>query len=95
MGLKLGDFSPLAGVLTGEGAMGKLAREGFGGVLPAVVARDAYDDKEDDKKKKEARAAMAAKTPATGMKKGGMVKSSASKRADGCAQRGKTKGRMV
>jgi hypothetical protein len=29
------------------------------------------------------------------MKKGGMVKSSASKRADGCAQRGKTKGRMV
>jgi hypothetical protein len=30
-----------------------------------------------------------------GMKKGGVVKSSASKRADGCAQRGKTKGRMV
>jgi hypothetical protein len=29
-----------------------------------------------------------------GMKKGGMV-GSASKRADGCAQRGKTKGRMV
>jgi hypothetical protein len=28
------------------------------------------------------------------LKKGGMV-SSASKRADGCAQRGKTKGRMV
>jgi hypothetical protein len=31
-----------------------------------------------------------------GMKKGGKVKvSSASKRADGCAVRGKTKGRMV
>lgn len=29
------------------------------------------------------------------MKKGGAVKSSASKRADGCAVRGKTKGRMV
>jgi hypothetical protein len=28
-------------------------------------------------------------------KKGGSVKSSASKRADGCAVRGKTKGRMV
>jgi hypothetical protein len=28
-------------------------------------------------------------------KKGGAVKSSASKRADGCAVRGKTKGRMV
>jgi len=26
-----------------------------------------------------------------GMKKGGMVRSSASKRADGCAQRGKTR----
>jgi hypothetical protein len=30
-----------------------------------------------------------------GAKKGGMVKSSASRRADGCAIRGKTKGRMV
>jgi hypothetical protein len=29
------------------------------------------------------------------MKKGGAVKSSASSRGDGCAQRGKTKGRMV
>jgi hypothetical protein len=29
------------------------------------------------------------------MKKGGMVKSSASKRADGIAMRGKTRGRMV
>jgi hypothetical protein len=31
----------------------------------------------------------------SGYKKGGSVKSSASKRADGCAQRGKTRGRMV
>ena len=30
-----------------------------------------------------------------GMKKGGVVKSSASKRADGIATKGKTKGRMV
>lgn len=30
-----------------------------------------------------------------GMKKGGAVKSSASKRGDGCAMRGKTRGRMV
>lgn len=30
-----------------------------------------------------------------GMKKGGVVKSSASKRADGIAQRGKTKGKML
>lgn len=32
---------------------------------------------------------------AMGFRKGGSVKSSASKRADGCAVRGKTKGRMV
>ena len=32
---------------------------------------------------------------AMGMKKGGSVKSSASKRADGCATKGKTKGRFV
>jgi predicted phosphoribosyltransferase len=31
----------------------------------------------------------------SGYKKGGSVKSSASKRADGCAIKGKTKGRMV
>jgi hypothetical protein len=31
----------------------------------------------------------------TTFKRGGMVRSSASKRADGCAQRGKTRGRMV
>ena len=30
-----------------------------------------------------------------GAKKGGVVRSSASKRADGCAQRGKTRGKMV
>lgn len=30
-----------------------------------------------------------------GAKKGGMVKSSASRRADGCAQRGKTRGKVV
>jgi hypothetical protein len=33
--------------------------------------------------------------PVKKMKKGGMARSSASKRADGCAVRGKTKGRMV
>ena len=33
--------------------------------------------------------------PGMGMKKGGKVRSSASKRADGIAQRGKTKGKFV
>jgi hypothetical protein len=43
-------------------------------------------------KKTQQQAAMEARS--TGMKKGGKV-SSASKRADGCAIKGKTKGRMV
>jgi hypothetical protein len=38
---------------------------------------------------------MKRKQNAPAMKKGGMVKSSASKRADGIAKKGKTKGRMV
>ncbi len=36
-----------------------------------------------------------AKAPVKKMQAGGMVKSNASKRADGCAMKGKTKGRMV
>jgi hypothetical protein len=36
-----------------------------------------------------------ANAPRMPMKKGGAVKSSASKRADGCAMKGKTKGRFV
>jgi hypothetical protein len=42
-----------------------------------------------------AEAAATLKRESRGMKKGGVVKSSASKRADGCAQRGKTRGRMM
>jgi hypothetical protein len=86
--------------------MKKLLESGMLGALPAVasqnpeilrgfgiignVAANKMDDRE-EKKKVEAAAAGA-----KAMKKGGAVKmSSASKRADGCAQRGKTKGRMV
>jgi hypothetical protein len=47
------------------------------------TVRDQIKDKESEKKK-----------DSDGMKKGGKV-SSASKRADGCAQRGKTRGKMV
>jgi len=42
-----------------------------------------------------AEAAATLKRESRGMKKGGVVKSSASKRADGIATRGKTRGRMV
>jgi len=89
MGLKLGDVSPLAGMLTGEGAMGKLIGKGFGGILPAAIARSAQRDAAEEERQK----AIAASAQGQGMKKGGKV--SASRRADGIAQRGKTKGRMV
>jgi hypothetical protein len=69
---------------------------GFGAALPTerdqllnMVTGDANKD-QDEKIK-----ALEAQTKAQGgMKKGGKV-SSASKRADGCAVKGKTKGRLV
>lgn len=63
------------------------------------IAANQIDNRE-EKKRREAEAAAAGMVPGQGgqapmpMKKGGKV-SSASKRADGCAIKGKTKGRMV
>ena len=84
MGIKIGDVSPLAGMLTGKGMTGELMRQGFGGMIPSAIAKDAYSDEEEKLKKQ----------PGAPMKKGGKV-SSASSRADGCAQRGKTRGKIV
>jgi hypothetical protein len=79
---------------------------GFGAAMPELrdrilnVVTGEEDNSRDAKiKKLEAEIAAGKKTKEqaqaeVGMKKGGKV-SSASKRADGCAQRGKTKGRMV
>jgi len=55
------------------------------------------ENKELDKKATQAarEAGAEERREARGMKKGGSVKSSASKRADGIAKKGKTKGRMV
>lgn len=66
---------------------------GFG--LLGNLAANKLEDKEEEKA-----AAAAGMAPQPGMKKGGKVKKmakggSASKRADGCAQRGKTRGKMV
>lgn len=115
MGLKLGDISPLAGIMTGKGAIGELADKGMLGIAPRMIASRAQEKDESKERAameqaKEAEAMqkqkMAAKAPRsmpqkTGMEggykgyaKGGKV-SSASKRADGCAIKGKTKGRMV
>lgn len=87
---KLGDISPLAGLVTGGGLTSR-----FMGGIPALLD---YNAKDEDKKK----ATPDAATRVPGMKRGGSVKKyakggtvgSASKRADGCAQRGKTRGTM-
>lgn len=75
----LGTLSPLYGMATGHGLFGKNV-----GTLPAL-AKAFRDEKEE---------LEAGKMPGAGMKKGGKVKS-ASSRADGCAQRGKTRGKIV
>jgi hypothetical protein len=87
----LGTLSPVYGMATGKGMFGNAV-----GLLPAL-AKDYRDDKE-DKKEARAAAAMTAKPQMPAMKKGGKVKakvSSASKRADGCAVKGKTRGKFV
>ena len=72
----------------------------FGAAVPGMSRSlkkeaDKYQN-EEEKRRMEEQAAMEQAAAAQGMKKGGKVKmSTASKRADGVAQRGKTKGRMV
>jgi hypothetical protein len=89
MGIKIEDVSPLAAMMTGKGAMGKLMAQGFGGVVPFMIARDAQRGAAEEERQK----AIAASAQGAPMKKGGKV--TASKRADGIAQRGKTRGKMV
>ena len=95
MAFNLGDISPLAGIITGKGMVGKLAGKGGLGFLPKMIANDAQDSDaekvlaEEEERQKKASASTRALSPTTKMKKGGVT------RADGIAQRGKTKGRMV
>ena len=65
--MKFEDFSPLAGMLTGKGKMGKLISQGVGGMLPAAIARNAQRDDMEE-------AARLAAMSAQPMKKGGAVK---------------------
>jgi len=111
MGLKIGDVSPLGALVTGKGAIADVARTGMLGLAPYFATKNRGDDDKkaeaapaaEDEKKKQAAAAMVrgrrGMNPgmkAPGMKKGGKVKKcAASKRGDGCAQRGKTRGKMV
>jgi hypothetical protein len=66
--------------------------------LVGNIAANKLEDREEEKQRRAAMAAQAGVqpqgVPPVTMKKGGKV-SSASKRADGCAIKGKTKGRMV
>lgn len=105
MGIKLGDISPLAGALTGKGLFGKgmakLADSGMGMLLPMSYLAKSERDKDEKKKKGNGTRPMVGEENEPTMRKGGKVKkmakggSTASKRADGCATKGKTKGRFV
>ena len=93
MGIKdiLGTISPAYGIIKGEGAFGKLAPSL--GLIPQAIA-------EERERKKQRGEVQMPDTAQPAMKKGGKVKKmakggSASKRADGIAQRGKTRGKMV
>ena len=66
-----------------------IAGSGMGAAAVGEKSRNERDEAEQEKR--EAKDEMKRET--RGMKKGGMV--SASKRADGCATKGKTRGRMV
>ena len=100
IGKVLGSISPLYGAVTGRGLFGNALAgihdaTGMGGVLPILAS-------EQRRKRRERREGEALEA-GEGMKRGGKVKkmakggsvSSASKRADGCATKGKTKGRFV
>ena len=101
MGFKIGDVSPLGALVTGKGAIADVARTGMLGALPFLATKNRGEDKaapaaEDEKKKRAMMAVKGRGMRAPGMKKGGKVKKcAASKRGDGCAQRGKTRGKMV
>ncbi len=84
----LGDISPVFGAATGEGMMGRL--------LNPDEATNIADKEQAEAAaaKKKAMYDHANSSRAQNMKKGGKV-SSASSRGDGCACRGKTKGRIV
>jgi hypothetical protein len=83
-----GNLSPIYGAATGEGIFGELLN-------PSKAEKRANKEDEDERKKASARMRKrATAVKSSGMAKGGKV-SSASKRGDGCATKGKTKGKFV
>jgi hypothetical protein len=90
MGFKslLGSLSPVYGAATGEGMMGKMLNPDAAAKIAAEEQARNQAAAEQANAKRQAQIASGG-----GMKKGGKVKS-ASSRADGIAQRGKTRGKM-
>lgn len=101
----MGSLSPAYGMMSGQGAFGKLADSGLGGIIPSLMAqrRRKKDGTEMTAAEEAAASPKEEESSSTAMRKGGKVKkyksggtvSSASKRADGIAVKGKTKGRFV
>jgi hypothetical protein len=87
----LGSLSPIYGIATGQGMMGKLADSGMLGLGPAMIGRN--------RRKKSDGTEVTPQEDAAGMKKGGKVKKYAKggfvKAADGIAKKGKTRGKMM
>lgn len=106
MGIKLGDISPMAGMVSGKGLFGKGFSE-LGRAMGPLSPVGYIAMKQRDKAKKKGAAGktggaeeVVAMEAGEGMKRGGKVKKmakggSASKRGDGCATQGKTKGKFV
>ena len=84
----MGTLSPAYGMATGEGLFGNAV-----GTVPAI-AQYLRNEEEEKKKRQKDQSGGPARFVGKQMKKGGKV-SSASKRADGCAIRGKTKCKIV
>ena len=85
MGLKLGDISPVAGVISGKGAFGDLADKGMLGIGARMIASNAQE-KDEEKKRRAMQEAQSGATPTT-MKKGGKVAGKLAKRGYGCVRK--------
>lgn len=79
----LGDISPVFGAATGEGMMGRM--------LNPDEARKIADKEQEEAEAAKKKAMYDRVNSSRGMKKGG----TASSRGDGCAMRGKTRGKIV
>ena len=104
MGLKIEDLVPVMGMINGKGWAGDMfGVKSKNEDAEAAAAQAAADAEAAQKQQQQQQQANNWVRASQGMKKGGKVAkmakggsvSSASRRADGAAQRGKTRGKMV